>query len=89
MPEDAGWYYAQDGRAVGPMTLAELRQRLPTIGGPQTLVYGPGAAEWIEARHVAALVGEAPRRRRCIRRAPAVRMKSTTRSSAPRCSTSR
>ncbi len=60
MPEDAGWYYAQDGRAVGPMTLAELRQRLPTIGGPQTLVYGPGAAEWIEARHVAALVGEAP-----------------------------
>ncbi len=60
MAEDASWYYAQEGRAVGPMSAAELRRLLPTIGGPKALVYGPGASEWIEARHVAALVSGGP-----------------------------
>ena len=60
MPDDASWYYAKSGQSVGPMTLAELRGLLPSIGGPRTLVYGPSTAEWMEARHVAALVESGP-----------------------------
>lgn len=55
MAENGEWYYAKDGKSFGPMTLEQLRQVLPSIGGDQALVYGPGAADWMEARHVAAL----------------------------------
>jgi uncharacterized protein (TIGR00266 family) len=52
MPTDAGWYFAQGQQSVGPMSLEELVRRLPGAGGPNTLVYGPGMANWIEAKHV-------------------------------------
>jgi uncharacterized protein (TIGR00266 family) len=55
MAESTGWYYGKDGLSHGPMTLDELQQTLPTIAGPRTMVYGPGIADWIEARHVPAL----------------------------------
>jgi uncharacterized protein (TIGR00266 family) len=55
MAENDNWFYAQDGKSFGPMSLAELRQLLPSIAGDKTLVYGPGMADWIEARHVASL----------------------------------
>jgi uncharacterized protein (TIGR00266 family) len=57
MVQDSGWYYAKDGQSIGPMTLDELRAKLPGLGGPQALVYGPETADWVEARHVPALSG--------------------------------
>jgi uncharacterized protein (TIGR00266 family) len=59
MAETAEWYYAKDGESVGPMTLAQLRQALPAVGGARALVYGPGSTDWTEARLVAALVSPA------------------------------
>ena len=49
------WYFARGGQSVGPFTLSELVRQLPAAGGDRTLVYGPGTAEWIEARHVEAV----------------------------------
>lgn len=59
MSETNGWYLAQGSKSVGPMTLDQLIRRLDTASSLDTLVYGPGAPEWIEARHVAAIVGPA------------------------------
>jgi uncharacterized protein (TIGR00266 family) len=55
MSSDAGWYFAQRQQSVGPMSLQELIRRLPEAGGLNTLVYGPGMANWIEAKHVQAI----------------------------------
>jgi uncharacterized protein (TIGR00266 family) len=60
MVESAGWYYAKEGQSIGPMSLDELRRALPGQMGDRTLVYGPGTSDWIEARHVAALVSPPP-----------------------------
>ncbi len=59
MSETNGWYLAQGSKSVGPMTLDQLIRRLDMASSLDTLVYGPGAPEWIEARHVAAIVGPA------------------------------
>jgi len=40
------WYLAQNGQTVGPMTLDDLLRQLPSAGGPQAMVYGPGVTEW-------------------------------------------
>jgi len=55
MAGNADWYYAKEGQSFGPMTLDELRQKLPSLAGDQTMVFGPGTTDWIEARHVPAL----------------------------------
>lgn len=56
MSLDGGWYYVdKDGRTVGPMDRNALTEALGSAKGPNTLVWGPGVAEWTEARHVAAL----------------------------------
>ncbi len=61
MSADEGWYLADQGQTIGPMSRAELVAKLGDYQGPQTLVYGPGAPEWMEARHVSGLVqGNAP-----------------------------
>jgi uncharacterized protein (TIGR00266 family) len=72
MADDALWYYAMDGQTLGPVTLDALRRLLPTIGGERALVFGPGTADWTEARHVAALTAA---------RAPVVAPPSAPRSS--------
>ncbi len=56
MSTDTGWYFAQDGQSVGPMSLAELVRRLPSVGGLEAMVYGPGMANWVEARRVEVVV---------------------------------
>jgi len=56
MSGEAVWYYAQDGKSVGPMSLESLVEKLPEVGGNEALVYGPATASWIEARHVPAIV---------------------------------
>jgi uncharacterized protein (TIGR00266 family) len=55
MSADTGWYYAQNQQSVGPMPLEELIRLLPSVGGESTLVFWPGLANWLEARHVAAI----------------------------------
>ncbi len=49
------WYYARNGQTIGPVTREELLAALGGADGPNTLVWGPGVAEWTEAKHVAAL----------------------------------
>jgi hypothetical protein len=56
MSTDASWYYAQGSQSLGPMSLQELVARLPSAGGERALVFGPGVADWSEARHVAVVV---------------------------------
>ena len=55
MSGEGGWYYIKDGETLGPMSREQLVQALPSAGGANTLVWGPGVPEWTEARHVAAL----------------------------------
>lgn len=49
------WYYAQDGRSVGPMSFEDLLKKLPGVGGGEALVYGPSTTGWLEARHIPAI----------------------------------
>jgi len=56
MAGESGWFYARDGETVGPLTWGELITQLPSAGGLEALVYGPGSADWTQARHVAAIV---------------------------------
>ena len=91
MTADNGWYFARGQESVGPLSLAELVQKLPREEGMNTLVFGPGISEWTEARHVAAVV-EFSRGRGTPPPLPASRVRrtrSTTRSSGKRCSTSK
>lgn len=65
MSSESGWYYVKDGQTVGPVSREELVRALSVVQGPQTLVWGPGVADWTEARHIASLRqpgqgGEAP-----------------------------
>jgi len=55
MSSQTGWYYVKAGKTVGPVTRDELMRALPGLQGPSTLVWGPGAPEWVEARHIAGL----------------------------------
>src|SRR5258708_39717660 len=56
MTAQDGWYYAHGQETNGPLSLADLVGKLPAETGMNTLVFGPGIAEWTEARHVAAIV---------------------------------
>ena len=58
MAGDGAWYYVRDGKTEGPMSREDLVRALPSVAGPNTMVWGPGVSEWIEARHVVALVME-------------------------------
>lgn len=55
MAGDNGWYYAKGNESVGPLSLADLIKALPSAGGGKTLVFGPGLADWTEAKHVGAI----------------------------------
>lgn len=55
MAADAGWYFVKDGQTVGPVEWSDLIAQLPSAGGLDVLVYGPGSADWTKARHVAAI----------------------------------
>jgi uncharacterized protein (TIGR00266 family) len=49
------WYVSVNNAPVGPLSLDELLAKLPGAGGDDAYVYGPGMADWTEARHVATL----------------------------------
>lgn len=48
------WYYADKAQTFGPFTQDELRQKLPSLNGDRTMVFGPGLATWTAAGHVSA-----------------------------------
>lgn len=52
---DSGWYYAENGKTIGPMTRDQLVTALPKLQGGATLVFGPNMSQWTVARHVAGL----------------------------------
>lgn len=54
MSIEQGWYLAENGASVGPMSRSELVARLGS-SGMEALVYGPGTGEWVQARTVSAL----------------------------------
>ncbi len=56
MTTHATWYYSRGKDPQGPMSLDELIEQISSEKELRTLVYGPGAASWIEARHVPAIV---------------------------------
>lgn len=58
---NAEWYYVADGESVGPISRDELIAKLPSVGGDETLVYGPQMTSWTAARHVQKLRGAASR----------------------------
>jgi uncharacterized protein (TIGR00266 family) len=49
---DTGWYIAENGQSIGPMSLDQLVPRLPGAGGPQAMVFGPGMTGWMPAAQV-------------------------------------
>jgi len=55
MASQDGWYYVKDGQTVGPVTREQLAASISGPGGGNTLIWGPGVAEWTEARHIAGL----------------------------------
>lgn len=55
MAGEGGWYYVKDGQTIGPVSREELIRAVPSAGGPKAMVWGPGVAEWTEARHVVSL----------------------------------
>ena len=59
MAADSGWYYAKNGKSVGPMSHEDLIRALPAAGGPDALVFGPTTGDWVKARNVASLSGSA------------------------------
>jgi len=52
------WFVAEGGNSVGPMTLAEVRERVQR-SGPQAMVFKQGMAGWTAAGSVPELGGKA------------------------------
>src|SRR5437016_1393787 len=51
---NGGWYYARGQEQVGPFELTELGRQLARASAREhTLVFGPGLANWTEARLLA------------------------------------
>lgn len=46
------WYVVENGQSVGPMSLDRLAGKLPQVGGPAAMVYGPGLTAWTPAGQV-------------------------------------
>ncbi len=58
MASDGGWYVVINDESVGPMGRQELIQKLPSGGGADAMVFGPGMADWTKARQVGSLAAE-------------------------------
>ncbi len=49
---NSNWFYIYNGKSSAAVTLQELINRLPQIGGGKTYVFGPGMTNWTEASKV-------------------------------------
>ncbi len=49
------WFVVVSGASQGPMILADLVARLPSAGGMNAMVFGPGLSEWTPAGRVGAV----------------------------------
>jgi hypothetical protein len=61
---DGKWYYAADGKSIGPLTTAEVFQRIVSAKSESHLVWTEGMPDWAEAsarpEFVHAFVAESP-----------------------------
>jgi uncharacterized protein (TIGR00266 family) len=55
MADQTQWHLVVNGNSAGPMSLEELISRLPSAGGANAMVYGPGLANWTPAGQVPAI----------------------------------
>ncbi len=53
MSQDFGWYVAEGGKPVGPLSVDDLLPRVR--GNPEVLVFGPGVSTRTPARSVDAI----------------------------------
>lgn len=49
------WYYAHNGQSYGPFSQEALIAKLPSVGGDQAFVFGPGLSSWVPAHTVPGL----------------------------------
>jgi len=56
MGAEGKWYLALGSQSVGPMSLEQLVGRLRQAGGLDAYIYGPGVADWTQAKHVGVVV---------------------------------
>lgn len=49
----AGWHYAENGSVIGPVSAAEIRERILLTTGLPHFVWKAGMPDWVEARNVA------------------------------------
>jgi hypothetical protein len=53
------WYYSVAGQEIGPVTLRELKQRLPSFPNAEdVLVWHAGFTEWLPAEEVEPLIAD-------------------------------
>ena len=51
------WYYAVSGQRIGPMTLQQLKQRLPEFPNAEdVLIWHASFVDWLPAGDIAALI---------------------------------
>lgn len=59
----AKWFCAESGKAVGPLTADQVRDRARAAPEGRLLVWASGMAQWADARDVSELAAGAPRKR--------------------------
>jgi GYF domain 2 len=53
------WYYEVKGQQIGPITLQQLKQRLPDFpNAEEVLIWHASFTDWLPADDVAALIAE-------------------------------
>jgi hypothetical protein len=57
----AKWYFAENGKSVGPVTVAHIREQTDVWKNPSLLVWTAGMAGWTEAWNVPELAAEPAR----------------------------
>ncbi len=55
MSNETGWYYVKNGQTIGPVSRDQMLRALPDADGDNTLVWGPGTPQWVQARHIVSL----------------------------------
>jgi hypothetical protein len=53
------WYYTVSGQRIGPMTLQQLKQRLPDFPNAEdVLIWHASFVDWLPAGDIAALIAD-------------------------------
>jgi hypothetical protein len=58
----AQWYFAEQGKAVGPVTDEQIRSHALATPDKAVMVWKAGMAEWVDARHIPELASSGVRK---------------------------